>query len=405
MMNKENHNAVRRGDHKCKGVHTLIDAIIRVQDIRAEIPSTTTRIYLNTGTFGPLPQRSVQTVQERYNRELYEGRLAPTFLEREDIYHEARKRIAELLNAECEEIALTNSTSEGLNIICYGLNWQAGDEVIVTDHEHNSALAPLYRIKQRYGITIRCAELGLYGERSAAEMIQPLISPSTRLIVISHISFKTGSLLDIQAVATLAHRSGITMLVDGAQAAGAIPLDMKQLDVDFYTIPMQKWLCGPDGGGALYARKSAQQVQPSYSRFFSIKDQLVAWTHVESAQRFEWGGRQTAAVAGQVASLRWLAEDVGFPWIYQRIAQLNAYAFEALQTLPDVSLLTSVPRTSGILSFQFRDANPDTMIERLRVDHNIHMRSIKDRQALRICTGFYNTKEEIDRLVQVLRTM
>lgn len=384
----------------------MLNTITPLQQIREEMPATTRCLYFNTGTFGPLPRCSAQAIQERIWKELYEGRQAPKFLGREEIYGQARHLIAQLLHADDEEIALTDSTSEGLNIVCYGFDWRAGDEVITTDHEHTSAFAPLFQIRKRFGVTVRCAELGIQGERSASAAIAALITPRTRLIVISHVSFKTGSLFDIRAVATQARRHGIAVLVDGAQSAGVMPLNMQELDVDFYTVPMQKWLCGPDGTGALYARRGTHEtVQATYARYLSMKDMQEEWTYPQSARRFEWGGRQTAALAGQVASLRWLEESVGYPWIYQRISELHTYAFQTLKALPGVTILTPRPGDSGLLTFCLSGVEVDTAIERLRGEHNIHLRSIKDRQALRISTGFYNTEAEIDTLARTLRLM
>jgi L-cysteine/cystine lyase len=129
------------------------------------------------------------------------------------------------------------------------------------------------------------------------------------------------------------------------------------------------------------------------------------WTFPYSAQRLEWGGRQTAAVAGQVASLRWLQEEVGYPWIYKRISSLNTYAFQMLKDLPNVTILTPEPGCSGLLTFRLMGTDPDVIVKRLRDEYAIHIRSIQDRQALRISTGFYNTEAEIDLLGQTLRTM
>ena len=240
--------------------------LTHLQHIRQEMPATTSHLYLNTGTFGPLPNCVTQAMQERLQADLRNGRLgAEVFTAIIAIYDNARKSAARLLNADVQEIALTDSTGSGMNIISYGFNWQEGDEVITTNHEHISALAPLYQIRDRYGVVIRIADLGPYADRPAHEAISELVTPRTRLIVLSHVTWTTGAALDIAAVGRLGHQRGIPVLIDGAQSAGAIPIDVKALDIDFYAIPMQKWLCGPDGTGALYVRQEAlQYVAPTY---------------------------------------------------------------------------------------------------------------------------------------------
>ncbi|MBX5448494.1 aminotransferase class V-fold PLP-dependent enzyme [Thermogemmatispora sp.] len=382
-------------------------AVEKLQAIREAMPATTAHTYLNTGTFGPLPSCVIEAMRERLQAEWRQGRLgaeAQTSLLA--CYREARRRCAELLNASEDEIALTDNTGEGLNIIAFGLNWREGDEVITTNHEHISALAPLYQLRDRYGIGIRIADLGERGERAAEEEIAKLITPRTRLIVLSHVSFMTGARFDVSAVTALGRRHGLPVLVDGAQAAGAIAVDVQELEVDFYAFPMHKWLCGPDGTGGLYVRRTAlAQVQPTYVGYYSLKhEQSGDWELHETAQRFELGGRQTAALVGQSRVLRWLAEEVGHHWLRERIASLNRYAADLLRDVPGVRLLTPQPGASGLLSFTFERAEPEAVVRRLAQEHNVLIRSIHERQALRLSTGFYNTEEELERVARILRT-
>lgn len=219
---------------------------------------TTSRIYLNAGTFGPLPACVPAAMQERMQQEWQNGRLGASGYEgMRTIYDDARRGAAQILNADVDEIALTDNTGEGLNIISFGIDWHEGDEVITTNHEHFSLLAPLYQLRDRYGVTIRFVDIGEKGDRPVLKAIADLVTPRTRLISFSHVSWLTGARLNISEVGYMGREWGIPVLIDGAQSAGAIPLDMHALNIDFYAIPMQKWLCGPDGTGALYARRGA----------------------------------------------------------------------------------------------------------------------------------------------------
>ncbi len=376
------------------------------QRIRQAMPATTSHIYLNTGTFGPLPTCVVQAIQERIQDEWQNGRLGTTAFESMlTIYGNARNSVARLLNADVDEIALTDSTGDGLNIISYGLNWREGDEVITTNHEHISLLAPLYQLRDRYGIVIRIADIGTNAERPVLKAIADLVTPRTRLISISHVTWTTGAVLNISEVAYMGREWGIPVLIDGAQSAGAIPIDVKALGVDYYAIPMQKWLCGPDGTGALYARRDAlSYVSPTYVGYWSIKrEEGMEWELVESAQRFEAGGRQTAALAGQAAVLNWLEESVGFQWLFERIRSLSVYAYNSLQTVPGLTLLTQRPGESGLVAFKLEGRDATEVVMYLRDKHNIYMRDILSTKSLRISTGFYNTEEEIAKLVQALQ--
>ena len=378
--------------------------LTHAERIRQNLPATTASVYLNTGTFGPLPSSAIQTMQQHIQQELEIGRLGHETFERMGAaYDAARAGVAHLLGVDTDEIALTGSTGEGLNIICYGLHWQAGDEVITTNHEHFSLLAPLYQLRDRYGIVIRFADLGEYAERPALKAVADLVTPRTRLIAISHVAWSTGARLDISEVGSLGREHGIPVLIDGAQSAGAIPLDLHALGVDFYAIPGQKWLCGPDGTGALYARNEAlKSITSTYVGYWSAEDIHADWKLQSNARRFEAGGRQTAAIVAQAAALNWIEETVGHPWLFERIATLNAYASQALQQVPGLQLLTPRPGESGLLAFVLEKKKSEEVVEYLQKQHRIFIRTIPDMNSMRISTGFYNTEEEIDLLVQAL---
>jgi L-cysteine/cystine lyase len=172
-------------------------------------------------------------------------------------------------------------------------------------------------------------------------------------------------------------------------------------------MPMQKWLCGPDGTGALYVRKDAlSYVSPTSVGPWSIKhEEGLEWELLESAQRFEAGGRQTAAIAGQAAVLKWLEETVGHRWLFERIGSLSAYAYKALNVVPGLTILTPGQGESGLVSFKLEGRDDTEVVTYLRDKHNIYIRNIPSTNSLRISTGFYNTEEEIDKLVTALKEM
>ncbi len=394
----------------CKGVSILstVTNLSHIQRIRQEMPAVTSRIYLNNGTFGPMPTHVVRAMQERLQYELQNGRLGTEAFEvMKAVYSEARMRVAHLLNADVQEIALTDNTGEGMNIVSYGLNWRECDEVITTNHEHISALAPLYQLRDRYGIVIRVADLGPLADRPVLETIEPLVTERTRMIVLSHVTWTTGVVLDIAAVNHLGHERGIPVLIDGAQSAGDIPIDVKALDVDFYAIPMQKWLCGPDGTGALYVNRASQHyITSTYVGYWSVKHEPgIEWELEDFAQRFELGGRQTAALAGQATVLRWMEESVEYEWLFERIKTLSTYTFNALKQVPKIKILTPQAGTSGLMGFTLGELDVTEVVQRLHDEHTIYIRNIPSTNSLRVSTGFYNTEEEIDTLVQALSKM
>jgi L-cysteine/cystine lyase len=385
----------------------MLNTAIDIASVRRELPGVTQHIHMNTASFGPLLRCVPPAIEAWLQKECQEGRLGmETYVDMGNLYVQARQALAGLLHASSDEIALTGNTGEGLNIVCRGLDWQPGDEVIITDHEHISLIVLLFYLRDHYGIVIRTAELGPGLQRPAEVAIAELITPRTRLIVLSHVSFMTGAILNVRAVAELAHRFDILVLVDGAQAAGVIPIDVRALEADFYALPMQKWLCGPDGTGALYVRREAlERLNLTYvGGWFSLTYQgLRAWTFQDAAQRFELGGRQTAGMAGQMAALRWLEETVTYSWVFERISFLNRAVYEAVKDIAGVTVLTPQPGASGLLTLRLADQEAGPIIPWLQREHDIHIRGIFEHNALRVSTCFFNTEEEIEHLARALR--
>lgn len=385
----------------------MIDSPTDIASIRRELPGVTTQIHMNTASFGPLLRCVPPAMNAWLEKECFAGRLGmAAYASMGALYDEARDQLARFVHANSDEIALTGNTGEGLNIVCHGFDWQPGDEIIITDHEHISLLVLVHYLRDRYEVTVRVAELGPGLEQSAEEAIATLITPRTRLIILSHISFMTGAVMNVRAVAELAHQSDIPVLVDGAQSAGVIPIDVNELGVDFYAFPMQKWLCGPDGTGALYVRREAlERVRLTYvGGWFSLTyTGLQSWIFKDSAQRFELGGRQTAGVAGQIACLRWLEDVATYEWVYNRISALNTYAYEAVGDIPGTTIHTPQPGASGLLTFSLDGYSPAPIVPWLQHEHNIHVRAMFEHNALRVSTGFFNTEAEIDQLAHALR--
>lgn len=386
--------------------HTNFTDQTHIQRIRQEMAAATSHLYFNAGTFGPLTSSALQAMQERLQSEYLNGRLGMSAWDAmRAIQNNARQRVAHLLNADESEIALTGNTGEGMNIISYGLNWQQGDEIITTNHEHYNALGPLYQIRDRYGITMRFADLGTMGERPALEAIAGLVTSRTRLIVLSHVLWTTGVRVNVSDICHMGREYGIPVLVDGAQSAGAIPIDVQALGADYYAIPMQKWLCGPDGTGALYARgETLNSIKSTYVGYPSMKhEEGIDWALNDNARRFEMGGRHPAAIAGQAAALQWLEETVGYPWLFERIASLSRYAYSALKTIPHLTMLTPTAGESGLISFRLEGRDEEKIVQQLQERHNVFIRNIPSMKSLRVSTGFYNTEAEIDTLVKALR--
>ena len=247
----------------------------KVRRARAEMPVTGRKAYLNTGTAGPLARVTQEALEAggRFEYETGRGTFSSFPVLLADIAR-ARTGFATLMGVSESEVALTHHTTDGINIVANGLAWQAGDEIVTTSAEHEGGLLPLYVQKRRHGVVVKVVDVS--PEDSSDEIAVRLgraIGPRTRLLAISHVNWNTGIRMPIECIAAIARERGVLTLVDGAQSAGAIPLELGSSGVDFYAVPAQKWLCGPEGIGALWVRaESLALLEPTFIGFFSLVD-------------------------------------------------------------------------------------------------------------------------------------
>lgn len=373
----------------------------RLSAIRRELPATTDCVYLNTGTCGPLPRRSAAAMQAALERELWRGRIVlEDFEQLLAVVDDLRARFAALMGADAEEVALTHHTTDGMNIGTWGLGWRQGDELVTTSLEHEGGLLPAYMAARRLGLAVRVVDLGL-GDGDVVGLLQQAITPRTRLLSISHVSFMSGAQFPLAEIVEMAHWHHVLVLVDGAQSMGAIPLDVHALGVDLYAVPGQKWLCGPEGMGALYVRKELWgEVLPTWTGFLSIfpgmhYDLTGEFMLSPDARRYEIGSVFRPGLHGMQASLQWLEEEVGWDWAFARIATLAEEAAGLLAELPGVRVLTPAER-AGLVSFAVEGHEPEALVNALAARPlPIRIRWVRFLQCLRISTGFYNTREDL----------
>ena len=219
--------------------------------VRSGMPSARRAVYLNAGTWGPLPTRAADAMRARIDDVETRGRIGSAgYAEFQRIREGARAALAESMASDPARIALTHSTSGGINLVLGGLAFAPGDEIVTTDNEHPGLLEPLAALTRRYGVVVRVAEALHGGDPLAA--VTALIGPRTRVVALSHVLWANGRVLPLREISEAAHAAGAPVLVDGAQGAGAIDVDPAALGVDAYAGPGQKWLCGPNGVGFLW---------------------------------------------------------------------------------------------------------------------------------------------------------
>lgn len=387
----------------------------KIEAVRQQMPATTAVHYLNTGTNGPLPKMAADAIREAAENEYLQGRYLPFI---EELYAEmdkTRNHLARLLGASYDEIALTHSATEGLNVILWGLCWRRGDEVVTTSLEHVGALAPLALIKSRHDIVVKYVNVKYgdeYEEEQLVSAVERAITPRTRLLVISHVSTSTGITFPIRKLIEICHAENILVLVDGAQAAGAVAVDMHQLGVDFYAMAGRKWLLGPEGIGVLYVAKDRiSQVDPTFISPASVNlrsdlDMVSPYViPAPFAARYQLAtAMYMPTLLGFQKSLEYLLDHVGMDWIYTRIRGLARQARALIADIPGIRVVTPRGKEAGLIGFHVDGWSPPDLCARLN-ERNFMLRPEPKHQRpapARISTGFYNTEEELEQLAEAL---
>jgi L-cysteine/cystine lyase len=374
----------------------------KIPALREALPSTAAGIYFNTGTAGPLPRETARAMADAEAWELRTGRADINFyrdsLERRA---EARAAIASVIGTEPARIALTHAATDGMNVAAWAVDWKPGDRVVTTNLEHSGGLGPLWALRERMGVELAIADVGAGADAAAVvAALDRAIVPGTRLVALSHVTWATGARLPILEIVDLAHSRGALVAVDGAQSVGAIPVAVEELGADFYAVPGQKWLLGPEGTGTVYCAESVlDRPRMAYAGFWSFESMDLAadarpWP---DARRFENGGFHGPSVQGFARSVAWLSMYVGFPWIHDRIARMAGEAAGMLAEVPGVEVLTPRENMAGLVTFRIAGWHSGPALKELSQRTLCIARTIPPLDAIRISVGFFNTTGELRR--------
>jgi L-cysteine/cystine lyase len=352
--------------------------------LRAEFPIFERVLYLNAGMEGPVPARGILAAQGQLEAEMLRGRSgAEHWGNLEVLASRLREGYARALGCRAEDVGLTRATCDGVYVVLNCLRFAAGDEILTTDEEHHGVYVPLAVLRERCGCRIRVVPF---------DDLANAVTSTTRMIVCSHVSWRTGRVIDTQALKA----TGKPVLLDGAQALGAIPLDMDELGCDFYAASGQKWLFGPDRTGSLYVRpdRIADLSPPITSNFFTLADKARPLDLVLSpgARRFDPGNLPGSTALWALAALD-IIEEAGLRWITERGPVL---AGRLAKRLRDAGLRVEPRGASTLVSFTSAEA--PRVVEAFATS-GIVVRDVQG--CVRISIGAYCLDEDIDRVVDV----
>jgi L-cysteine/cystine lyase len=349
---------------------------------RSQFPVLERLSYLNAGTEGPVPRAAAAAVHGRIELETEQGRCGRPYFEGvKGMAEELRAGYAHLIGCEPSELALTGSTTDGINTVIGGLDLRAGDEVLTSDEEHPGLLAPLGCARKRHRISVRVVPFAeLPGE----------VSPNTRLVACSHVSWVSGRMLDVEPL----RATGVSVLLDAAQSIGAVPVDVRELGCDFYAASGQKWLCGPEGNGCLYVRpERLDDLLVAWPGYGSMADPMNAleFEPAEGTARLDHGFPVGLRNAWALASLSVFAE-AGWGWAHERAARLAAALADGLAQR---GLAVGPRGDTTLVSWKARD--PEAEVERLSSEGFV-LRFIPSWGMVRASVGAWSSEEELERL-------
>lgn len=357
-----------------------------VDDLRAQFPMLERTAYLNAGTAGPVPAGARRAAEESLRRQTEEGRGDGVFFEAMKEHNlELRTRVARLAGCELDELTVTGATTDGINAALLSLDLRPDDEVLTSDEEHPALLGPLAVLRAAHGIRVRVAPFDeLPGE----------VRPGTRLVACSHVSWASGRVMDVSGLAD----HGATVLLDGAQGLGAIPLDVDALGCDFYAASGQKWLCGPNGAGYLYVRAGISgDLVPPWPGYHVLEepDRALESDTFGDARRLGTGLLAPHQLAFALAALE-LMEEAGLATIYARAAGLAAGLAERL-TERGVEVC---PRGESTL-VSFHNEDPEGFVARAS-EAGVVVRSVPGSTFVRASVGAWSNEDDLERLLALL---
>jgi cysteine desulfurase/selenocysteine lyase len=375
-------------------------------------------VYLDNGASAQKPQVVIDAISHAYSHEYSNVHRGLHYLSNlaTDNYESVRGTIAKFLNvADEDEIVFTSGTTEGINLVAYGWampTFQPGDEIILSVMEHHANIVPWHFLRERQGVVIKWVDVDANGALDPQAVLDA-ITPKTRLIAVTHVSNVLGTVVDVKAITTGAHAKGVPVLVDGSQAAVHMPVDVQDIDCDFYAITGHK-LYGPSGSGAIYIKKSRMaQMRPFLGGGDMIREVTKdSVTYNAPPMKFEAGTPGIVQTIGLGVALDYMM-GIGMENIAAHEASLRDYAVERLAGLNWVQVQGTTPDKAAIFSFTLDGAGHahdiSTILDKkgVAVRAGQHccgplMQHLGQTATCRASFGMYNTTSEVDTLIEAL---
>lgn len=360
--------------------------------LRADMPALEATRYMNTGASGPSPRQVVSAAADWFASHAFdapgEDGMYPAAHESFD---RSRSAIADLIGADDDEIALTNSTVDGITRFAAAVEWGSDDVIVRTDMEHPAGILQWRHLANTTGATVR--ELANDRGRLDLDAYVDAVADAT-VVCLSAVTWNYGTTLPVSELVSIAHDAGALVLIDGVQAVGQRPVDVKAWGADAVAAAGHKWLLGPWGGGFLYVDAAvAEGMEPGSVGYWGVEEPTADdLTFKPAARRFELGTRSPAPHEGVRAAIE-LLEGVGMDRIQRRIETLTDRLKEAV---PGDRLVSPRDYESGLVTVRVDD--PESTVARLR-DAGVIIRALPDGRTVRASIHVFNTPADVDALL------
>ncbi len=374
-------------------------------------------VYLDSAATAQKPRAVIDAMSDfyfRYNANVHRG-VHVLGGEATAAYDRARELVRQFLNVpRVEEVVFTAGTTAAINLVAQswgGASLRSGDEIILTGYEHHSNLVPWQLAAHRAGALLRVVPLLADGTLDL-EAYERLLSGRTRMVAVSHASNVLGTISPVAQMARMAHEVGALVLVDGAQSAPHLPVDVQQLNCDFFACSAHKCY-GPTGFGVLYGRQELLRRMPPWIAGGGMIEQVTfdATTYAAPPARFEAGTPAVAQAIGFGAAIEYL-QQLGLDAVWAHEQALLRYATDRLSEVEGLRLFGNAPMKVGVLSFVLGTIHPHDLATVLdaggvavRAGHHCAqplMQHLKVPATVRASFGVYNTRDDVDRLVEGL---
>ncbi len=365
---------------------------------RQKFPHIDQYSYFNYGGQGLLPTTAIEAMHQA---QLVSQQIGPfsnqAGLQIYKTTDQLKQTLAQALGFKTQDMALTENTTLGCNIVLWGLDWRSSDHILLTDGEHQGIVAIAQELAARFDLTVDlCPVMNNPYPLSA---IAQAITPTTRILVLSHILWNTGQVLPLDAIVALCHSKGVQVLVDGAQSVGVLPLDLAATDADYYAFTGHKWWCGPPGLGGLHINPRNE-----------LRSTFLGWRSVvldaqgqpqalqADARRYEVSTAATTMYPGLIEAIEVHQSYGSDADRHQQICDRSRFLWQALQSIEGVTPVSPTPPESGLVAFQLASGHHDRAALHLE-QSRIYLRQILNPDCLRASLHYFTTESEIKTLI------